>query len=167
MTTKRIVYQRPDGGVSVNCPAPEHVAELIDGGMTEDEAVAAIQAKNVPSDATNIEVMELSVLAAVGREFRDAWEKPGVGPPAVNIPKARTIHADRIAAAKAIALETLEERETNERLKGNTAAANRASTDRASVVGLNLTALAAQIAGAANPTALSAIWPAALDEFRL
>ena len=162
---KVIVYSRPDGGVSVCNPAPQRLKELMDGGMTEDEAIAVIQLKSVPSNAANIEVMEQSLIPG-SREFRNAWEKPGAGPPTINMPKARGIHAEHIATARTTALVVLEKRENHERLKGNTAAADKAASDRTAVAGINLTAEANRISGAANPTALSAIWPAALDGFR-
>ena len=97
--------------------------------------------------------------------FRDAWEDDGINI-IVNMAKAREIHAASITAAKKVALAALEERETRERLKGDTAAADQAAADRAAVDSLNLTTIAAQIAGAANLTALSAVWPTVLDEFR-
>ena len=162
-----IVYSRPDGGVSICSPAPARLAELAAEGKTDAEALAMIQIsclETIPG-ATNIEHMDRSFIP-VSREFRNAWEKLGVGGPTVNMPRARDIHARHLSAARAKALVVLEKREIRERLKGNAAVANRAATDRTAVVGLNLTALAAQIAGAANPTALSAIWPVVLDEFR-
>ncbi len=78
---KVIAYQRADGGVSICNPAPGWIAEL----MTND----------VPADAANVEVMDRSALPT-SREFRNAWEKPGVGAPQVNMPKARMIHMTRI-----------------------------------------------------------------------
>lgn len=161
MTTKRIVYSRPDGGVSIVVPAPEMVARF----DTEAEALAAIQAKDVPADATNVEIMDLNQIP-VSREFRDAWEKPGAGVPVVNMPKARVLHAKKITAARIKAITMLQRRADEATLEGRTADATKAANDRAAVEGLNLTTIATQIAATANPTALSAIWPAELQEFK-
>ncbi len=92
---KVIVYKRADGGVSICNPAPQWIEKLINDGMTEDEAYAAVQDKDVPSDATNIELMEKDTILQ-SREFRNAWTKAKTGAPKVNMPKARVIHIDRI-----------------------------------------------------------------------
>jgi len=160
-----IVYTRPDGGVSIVNLSPSAIAKRVAGGMTEDQAFAAIQAKSVPSDASNIEVTD-QALIPVSREYRDAWEKPVASPIIINMPKARMIHSGNISAAKADAITTLGRGADEATLEGRTADATKAANDKAAVEGLNLTTIAAQIAGAANPTALSAIWPAELQEFK-
>lgn len=158
MTTKRIVYERPDGGVSIVCPAPRRIAELMASGMTEDEAVAVIQAKDVPADAANVEVMDRTQIPA-SREFRNAWEKPGAGAPTIGMPKAREIHAQRIAVALTGEIARLKMEERNERLKGKTVQADQHAADAVALVALDVNVLATQVAGAPNPAALSAIWP--------
>lgn len=85
MTTKRIVYARPDGGVSVVCPAP--AARKPNESLAK--FVARISAKVVPNDAVNIEIIEAADLPS-NREFRNAWEKPGVGV-TISFAKAQTI----------------------------------------------------------------------------
>lgn len=92
---KVIAYSRPDGGVSVVNPAPGRVAGLVAGGMTEDEAIAVIQAKSVPGDATQVEVMDRPLIPT-SRVFRNAWTKSGGGPPVVDMPKARVIKTEQI-----------------------------------------------------------------------
>lgn len=164
MTTKRIVYSRGTGTVSFNTPSPNYIAGLMAEDRTEDEAIALVQAKDVPADATNIEVMEVALLP--NREFRNAWEKPGAGAPIVSMPKARLIHAGRISAAKGRAISVLQTRADEATLEGRAADATQAANDKTAVEGLDLTTIAAQIAGAANPTALSAIWPTELQEFK-
>ncbi|MCH8196467.1 MAG: hypothetical protein IH904_00150 [Proteobacteria bacterium] len=133
--------------------------------MTEEEAIAVIQAKDVPNNATNVEVMEQSLIP-VSREFRDAWEKPGAGSPIVNMPKARSIHAKKVRAARDEAVTTLQRRADEATLESRTADATQAANDKVAAEGLNLTTIAGQIAGAANPAALSAIWPIELRDFK-
>ena len=68
MSDKRIVYTRPDGGVSVITPVDEFIQNF-DG--TEDEALAFIKAKDVPSDATNVNIILDTELP--NRDNREAW----------------------------------------------------------------------------------------------
>ncbi len=164
MTEKRIVWQRPDGGVSVTVPAPNYMAELMASGMTEAEALAVVQAKSVPGDATNIEIMEAATLP--GREFRNAWEKPGAGVPAINMAKARDIHAEHIGRARERAGPALDREVAQQRLKGNTAAADALAVKATAARGLDLATIATQIGNAPNPTALAAIWPPELTDYR-
>jgi uncharacterized protein YoaH (UPF0181 family) len=51
MTDKCVIYPNDDGGVSTVYPTSEYVAELMANGMTEDEAIAAISAKDIPTNA--------------------------------------------------------------------------------------------------------------------
>lgn len=71
MTTKRIAYERPDGGVSVIVPSPVYVQRLMDRGMTEAEAVEAVRQKDTPDEATRSEVLESADLPP--RKSRDRW----------------------------------------------------------------------------------------------
>ena len=78
--TKRIVYTRLDGGVSIVCPAPEYVAQF----ATEADAIAAIRAKDVPADATNVYVGDLTDLP-VSRRFRNCWRYTEAMPSKINV----------------------------------------------------------------------------------
>ena len=100
MTNKRIVYTRPDGGVSILAPAPEFLAQF----ATEEEGIAAIQAKDVPSDAVAVEVIDETAIPE--RSFRNAWEwNNGIQ---VNMPKARVVHMDKIRRVRNDELEKLD-----------------------------------------------------------
>lgn len=176
MTTKRIVYRRSDGVVEVVNPALPRMIELMAEGKTEDEAISIIQANAFarllergfgPPEAA--EVMEAATIPETqpgDREFRDALEKPGAGPPVVNMPKARIIHSRKINTARAKAVTVLQARADEATLESRTVDATKAAGDKTAIEGLNLVTIATQIAGAANPTALSAIWPTELLEFR-
>ena len=65
---KRIVYTRPDGGVSVITPTDEFIQNF---NGTEDEALAFIQSKDVPADATNVNIILDTDLP--DRTNREAW----------------------------------------------------------------------------------------------
>ena len=162
MTTKRIVFTRPDGGVSIVVPSDWFMTRADAEGKpvfaSEVGALASVQAKCVPPGATDIKIVEIATLPT-DREFRNAWQQTG-GVISTNMAKARELHADKIAVAinSEVALLTVEQR--RQKLRGNTAAANAAEADKASIEALDLAALATQIAAAANVAALRAIWPA-------
>lgn len=86
-----IAFSRPDGTVNICNPASTFLLDRLNSGSTEAEALAACQAKSVPDDATNVEIMERSTIPT-SRVFRNAWVKPGVGAPTVDMPKARDLH---------------------------------------------------------------------------
>ena len=77
---KRIVYTRPDGGVSVVTPV---------GSLQE------VYERSIPADATNIHECDHTDIPA-DRTFRNAWAQGAAKLPEVNMPKARDIHMDRI-----------------------------------------------------------------------
>ncbi|KKL75151.1 hypothetical protein LCGC14_2057750 [marine sediment metagenome] len=159
MTTKRIIYTRSDGSVSVVGPAPEFVANF-DG--TEAEAIAFIQAKDVPADAVDVEIVEQATIPT-DRWFRDAWTRPvGGGSINIDMPRAREIQAERIQVARQRAIRYFQDEEDMARLTGRAPKADQHAADRASLEAMNLTAVATRVAGAANPTALKAIWPVKL-----
>lgn len=154
MTTKRIIYTRPDGGVSIINPAPEFVNKF----ETEDEAMVTIQTKDVPSDASDVQIVDKTAILT-DRSFRNAWRQTA-GIISVNMPKARSIHAARLAAALLAESRRLEASETEARIAGRTADADKAASDVVAVGAISLTGLAAQVQAATTPTALVAIWPA-------
>lgn len=136
------------------------VEALAFGDLTEAEAIAAIQATDVPTDGANPEVREQADLPT-DETFNDAWQRANVGDPiSVNMPRARDIHGKRIAIAQTNEIARLKIEERMERLRGNTAQANQHAADITALEALNVSALATQIAAAATPSALTAIWPA-------
>lgn len=156
-----IVYSRPDGGVSVVNPAPSRVAELMVGGMTEAQALASIQASAMPDNATNVEVMDRALIPAL-REFRNAWERLGTGPPTINMPKARDIHAAKMAVAVVAEIALLRGQERKQRLRGNTSQADQHAANVSALESLDLGLLASRMQSAPTPAALSAVWPTAV-----
>ena len=155
MTTKRIVYKRADGGTSIVGPAPRRINDLMAEGMTEDQAIAVIQARSVPVDATNTEVMDMATIP-VSREFRDAWVKPPVGPPTVNMPKAHPIHMGRIRAVRDIELTKLDVEYMRADESGNQTEKARIGTLKQSLRGIPQTF---DLEGYNTPEELSAAWP--------
>lgn len=109
MTKKRIVFTRPDGGVSIVVPTPEKMAQF----KTEADGLNAVRQNNVPSDATDVQIAERSDLPA-DRTYRDAWERDTSRPKSpikTDMPKAKEIHMARIREACRTRAKDLVERE--------------------------------------------------------
>lgn len=83
---KRIIFTRPDGGVSVVCPVRD-----------DDEFLSLVMSK-VPKDATNVQVVDETDLPT-DRTFRDAWRQSGEAV-THDMPKCREIHRERLRAAR-------------------------------------------------------------------
>jgi len=154
MTTKRIIYTRPDGGVSVVCPAPEFVANF-DG--TEAEALAFIQAKDVPADAVGTEVVDVAVIMP-DRTFRNAWVKK-TGGIKVSLPKARPIHLDRIRVVRDAELLRLDIEYLKADEVGDAALKASIATEKQVLRDIPQTF---DLTVATTPDELKALWPAEL-----
>lgn len=91
---KRIIYTRPDGGLSVIIPSP-------DCGLTVEQ----LAAKDVPA-GLQFEVVDVADLPQ-SRTFRDAWERNGkaVG---VSLTKAKEIAHGKRRNARAKELSPLD-----------------------------------------------------------
>lgn len=100
MTTKRIVYTRPDGGLSIIAPTPDFVK----GCKSLRAALAIIRAKDVPKDAVNVMVCDAADLPQ-DRTYRDAWCCQDSKNIEIDMPKARDIHMGKIRASRNAALE--------------------------------------------------------------
>ncbi len=138
---EKIIYKRPDGGVSIVRPAPK----FINGFRSPEEGLAAVVAKAVPADASDVAVVD-SVPA--DRTFRNAWRQ-SAGVFSVDIGQAREIHAANIAAAKRAQARDIVEREAMG--EDVTAARTALQAD-----------LKPQIDAAGDTDALAAVWPAGL-----
>lgn len=100
---KRIIYTRPDGGISVIIPAEEARIE----GQSENEFIAWVRSKDVPADATNVQIVDEEDIPT-DRTFRNAWKQCPKGLPTVDMEKARDIHRDRLRAIRKPKLENLD-----------------------------------------------------------
>ena len=158
MTDKRIVYTQPGGAVAVVIPTPEYIAKLMGQSMTEDEAVDAVKAKDVPAGSINVIVTEATSLPT-DRTFRDAWTRTGQGLPKVDMARAQAIHSGRMAGALAGEVARLKLSEQAATLAGRAADAASDNATRTALEALNLATLATQIGNAGNETALKAVWP--------
>lgn len=88
---KKIIYTRPDGGISILTISPqESVAELIPGieELSYEEYVNFIKEKDVPEDALNIRIVDESEIPT-DRTHRNEWVDKGdkVEPDPVKVQK--------------------------------------------------------------------------------
>jgi len=81
MTDKRVIFNDPNEGgkFKVICPSPRRVSELIDGGVTELQAVNFLVDKVIPGNATNRNMINVQDLPprtnpAKTLNHRDAFE---------------------------------------------------------------------------------------------
>ena len=96
---KCIVYERPDGGVSIVRPVYKNIRE----GETEGVFLERIRAKDVPGDALNARVVDWADVPQ-DRTFRNAW----LVDLTVDMTKAREIHRDRLRAMRVPLLQALD-----------------------------------------------------------
>lgn len=100
---KAIVYERPDGGISVCRPV---ISRDDPKGFTEADALARALAKDIPPDAIGVHVVEPDDIPE-DRTFRNAWKLDGKKV-AVDMPKARELHKDRLRELRAPLLSALD-----------------------------------------------------------
>jgi len=121
----KIVYTRPDGGISVVSPAegarlansvtlangtvlsggPRSVDQFLrrwpvagavaQWAETEDEFLARVRARSVPANASGVRIVNDTDIPT-DRTFRNAWQDPGSGAVKVDMPKACEIHRARL-----------------------------------------------------------------------
>ena len=94
---KRIIYTRPDGGLSVVIPAQEG-----------DIGIAASMAK-LPVSAINPQIVDSSILP-VDRTFRNAWRQNGANVQ-VDLTIARTLTEKEIETRRRVKIRDILERE--------------------------------------------------------
>lgn len=152
MTSKRIVYTRPDGCLSVVVPSLRAV------GDHEVAALDVLLVTDVPAVATSVSIVDVSELPT-SRVFRDAWEHQGRAV-AVNMAKAREIHMGRIRVSRDRALVHLD-------IAFQRALEADDKTQQREVAGQKQTLRdlpqTFALSGAETPEALEALWPAGLE----
>ena len=151
----RIVFTRPDGGVTIRLFRPEKLVpvtinpatgDAVKGApLTEEAFFAAELAKTAasPKCADTPHVVSKADLPE-NYEFRDAWEHDGAGKVTVNLEKCKAIQAERASRAADIAAR-------------RASSPSDKATARALSENLNLSA-------AQTPEDVAVAWPAALTK---
>lgn len=102
---RKIIYTRPDGGISVVGPVRNTVGET----LTTDEDIEQRAWNKLPADAINPQWVEDSSIPT-DRTFRDAWSQSGTDI-VVDMVRARDIQEKRIKTAQRIKVRDILERE--------------------------------------------------------
>lgn len=157
MTDRRIVYTRPDGGLSIVVPSPKFIV----GFDTDDDALAVVGTLNVPVDAADVVECTVADLPA-DRSFRDAWVRhTGPGPAAtVDMAKARLIHMGRIRDARDAALKDKDVEWMRAMGAKDQTLADQVEAERQMLRDLPQTF---NLSVALTPDELKALWPAQLS----
>lgn len=103
MTDRRIFFTDANGGVHIATPAMSD--RRVD--ETEDDFIARVTFMTVPRDVVEIWEGDLGDVPP-DRTFRDAWRRNMANEIEVDMPIARTIHLDRIRAARSKELARLD-----------------------------------------------------------
>jgi hypothetical protein len=95
---KKIVYTRPDGGLSIVVPAAKEKLEQQLGVLSEAQYEKHVYDRSVPPDAINPREIEDSEIPS-DREFRNAWkdDSNSIG---FDLDKAKDIQLERIRKAR-------------------------------------------------------------------
>ena len=73
---KKIIYQKPDGSVEVIHPSPRELMVNVPDAiknLTDDEYVEYVKQKDVPSDASNVTIVDESDIP-MSRANRNFWK---------------------------------------------------------------------------------------------
>ena len=151
MMKKRIVYTRPDGGVSVVVPAP--------GGRKENESeekfLERLKATVVPKGATNVCICDQSKLPARDA-YRNALRQTRAGAPKVDMAEARAIHMDHIRAVRNRELERLDKEWYGANDADDTVQTQRIAKERGRLRDIPQTF---DLTAAITPENLKTLWP--------
>jgi len=159
---KRIIYERPDGGLSVIIPAAPRLKS-----ETEAEYLERIARRSIPDAEFSIAKIKIVDETEIDtdRTFRDQWKFDAKKGQIVDMPKAREIHMERIRNARPAEFAELDsefqKHDAQARYKADATAiakANAAEDKRQALRDLPQT-YSREIAAADTPEKLKAIWP--------
>ncbi len=99
----KIIYTRPDGGISVVHAAAKGDLERTLGPLTDEAYRAHVYERSIPKDATNVREVTASDIPT-DRTFRNAWKNDLT----VDMVKAREIHRGKLRDDRAPLLAQLD-----------------------------------------------------------
>ncbi|MFZ5789787.1 MAG: phage tail assembly chaperone [Pseudomonadota bacterium] len=141
----RVLIARSDGGVSI--------MQMIDIG----DVAAEIAKWEAASGTKAVEWREVATAdLPQDRTFRDAWTHAGGGKCAVDMPKARAIHMERIRKARDAELAKLDVPYLKAQERGDQAAMAQIAAQKQALRDIPQTF---DLTQAMTPEALEAIWP--------
>lgn len=105
---KKIIYTRPDGGISIVIPAPKEAIETVLGPMSQRIYEKHVKERSIPKDAIKVRDIE-DIDIPSSREFRNAWADTEPGDQIdINVTKAKDIQLEKIRRDRDKALEALD-----------------------------------------------------------
>ena len=153
MSNKKIFYTNDKDKVVQVHPSPEYISQF----DSEDEAIAAIIAKDIPADKQSSAII-IDKSQVPDRKFRDSWKQESSSV-VEDMTKAKAIHMDRIRvyrnaelAKEDINYQIAFEQDNNSK-KNSVASKKQMLRDIPSTFNLS---------GATNGTELDALWPSEL-----
>lgn len=152
---RKIVYQRPDGGVSIVTPA---ISSDDPPDFTEVQAEERAMTTAVPVDAMNPRFINDENIPA-DRTFRDAWRDTGTMVD-VDMSRARMIHMNRIRVARDNELKKLDVEWIARAARDDTTGAAKTETKRQALREIPQTL---DLSIAPDPVTLKVLWPTAID----
>lgn len=99
---KKIIYTRPDGGLSVVHPVRNTIGET----LTTDAEIEQRAWNKLPKNAINPQWIDPGAIPT-DRTFRNAWKESGAGI-AVDLPKAREIHRNKLRGLRKPKMDALD-----------------------------------------------------------
>lgn len=150
---KRVLFTNPDGSLSIFNPAWKDRQP----GESEDEQLARAMKKAIPSTATNIQIID-KTLVPTDKSFRDAW-KAGEGKIDFDMGKCREIHKGKMRLERVKRLTALDVEYLRADERGDAAAKAQIAAKKQAL--RDVTSDPA-IASASTPEELKAVWPACL-----
>lgn len=95
---KKLMYTRPDGGVSIVYPVTKEQIEKQLGALTDEQYEAHVRERSIPIDAVNVTEVDDADIPS-DREFRDAWKQLDAKID-FDLEKAKAIQLNRVRAAR-------------------------------------------------------------------
>ena len=155
MTDKKIIFTDDDNKVIQLHPSPEYISQF----DSEDQAIAAIIAKDIPENKRASAIV-IDKSQVPNRKFRDAWKQESSSV-VEDMTKARAIHLDRIRVYRNAEL-------VKEDIAFQRALEADSASDKAGVIAnketLRNLPSTFNLSGATNGTELDALWPSELPE---
>ena len=104
---KKIIYTRPDGGLSIVIPLPKEKIEEFMGPLTVEEYENHVLSRSIPSDAINVRHVDDSDIPA-DREFRNAWrDVTAASSLDIDVEKVKELQLAKLRADRQVAFEAL------------------------------------------------------------
>lgn len=155
MTDKKIIFTDDDNKVIQLHPSPEYISQF----DSEDQAITAIIAKDIPADKQSSAII-IDKSKVPNRKFRDAWKQESSSV-VEDMTKAKAIHMDRIRVYRNTELdkEDINYQRAIEADDNDTKAA--VATKKQALRNIPQTF---DLSGASNGEELDALWPSELPE---